>query len=541
MEDSLRQAEALNGSLGASSPISAAVNQTRQALGPQPGPSVTQQDFEASMQAAAHSINQPDLSLHNAAAAGLGAWLPALPMDFDIMARADSCLMDAIAGNSENGTEELNLAAHLAMRLAQFGIKTASRLKATLLTDAMQCLSLHGADTRGNFDNRHSCLSGLAARALLNQTWSALQDRKDIDRLSHALRRSSFRSKKGNRRDLDEPPDSSSSEDADFDITKRLEEQGLPFFDRPEHAAPGRMARLQKLANKSLDRNIPWLAPSSAADLLRSWIPAASQTFGLHEAAASKSLEKKSWESISHLCRHRLTWGHAHVALGALHHWAAHYYICELHELGQAHPLNFITRYDKIKVQRIMDDISLRASATNSREVSRQCGPFSSREDARLWTSHRLNRPEPTLLKELEGQNKEDWKVGDERRLTAAELTTLARTIASTTSAKHKASSPHQNASSRRRSRGREGDRRNRDSTHGADESRSGRAALHTSKTSNYVCLVHDPANGTRCQERGCNKHHLDTTKPELAARFSRAKTAAEAAKARNDPGGQAH
>jgi hypothetical protein len=455
------------------------------------------------------------------------------------MARADTCLMDAIAGNSESGTEELNLAAHLGMRLAQFGIKTAPRLKATLLTDAMQCLGLHSSDSRGNFDNRHSCLSGLAARALLNQTWSTLQDRKDIDRLSHALRKST-RSRKGSRRDLDEPPDSSSSEDADFDITKKLEEQGLPFFDRPEHAAPGRMARLQKLANKALDRNIPWLAPSSSTDLLRSWIPAASQTFGLHEAAASKSLEKKSWESISHLCRHRLTWGHAHVALGALHHWSAHYYICELHELGQAHPLGFIAQYDKIKIQRIMDDINLRASATNSREVSRQCGPFSSREEARMWTSHRLNRPEPTLLKELEGQNKQDRKAGDDRGLTASELASLARTIASTTSAKHKASSPN-TAPSRRRSRGRGGDRRNRDSTQGAEDSRSGRAALHASKTSNYVCLKHDPANGTRCQERGCNKHHLDTSKPELAARFSRAKTAADAAKARSEAGGQTH
>ena len=68
-------------------------------------------------------------------------------MDFDIMAAADPCLLDAIAGNSGRGTDELNLAAQLAMRLAQFGIKTASRLKATLLNDAMQCLSLHGADS----------------------------------------------------------------------------------------------------------------------------------------------------------------------------------------------------------------------------------------------------------------------------------------------------------------------------------------------------------------------------------------------------------
>ncbi len=127
-------------------------------------------------------------------------------------------------------------------------------------------------------------------------------------------------------------------------------------------------------------------------DLLKSWIPAASQTFGLHEAAASRTLTKRNWESISHLVRHRLTWGLAHVALGALHHWAVHYYICELHELGQAHGLQFVIRYDRVKTQRILDDTSLRSSAQNTREKSSQCGPFASREEARLWTSHRLNR-----------------------------------------------------------------------------------------------------------------------------------------------------
>ncbi len=68
----------------------------------------------------------------------LTPWLPPLPFDFNVMAAAAPCLLDAIAQNSEHGTDELNLAAQLAMRLAQFGIKTAARFKATLLQDALQ-------------------------------------------------------------------------------------------------------------------------------------------------------------------------------------------------------------------------------------------------------------------------------------------------------------------------------------------------------------------------------------------------------------------
>jgi hypothetical protein len=231
---------------------------------------------------------------------------------------------------------------------------------------------------------------------------------------------------------------------------------------------------------------------------------------------------------MSHLFRHRLTWGHAHVALGALHHWSVHYYLCELHELGQAHSLAFITQYDRIKIQRILDDISLRSSAANSRDPSRQCGPFHSREEARLWTSHRLNRQEPTLLKELDTKPMDPPHTkGD---MTAAALASLAKTLASNVNVKMK-TPPRDGGRSGTKDR----DHRGKDS-----DRPSGAPPTSWPRTAGYVCLAHDPANGTQCPEQAtCSKQHLDTTKAEFATRFAMARTASEKAIARRGTNAQ--
>ena len=77
-----------------------------------------------------------------------------MPTDFDADATPSQCLLEALNHVSENSHEECALVLALATRLAQFGLRTSTKLKNMLLADAVSCLASHNLNAaQGEVDN----------------------------------------------------------------------------------------------------------------------------------------------------------------------------------------------------------------------------------------------------------------------------------------------------------------------------------------------------------------------------------------------------
>ena len=113
------------------------------------------------------------------------------------------------------------------------------------------------------------------------------------------------------------------------------------------------------MASRALEKKLPFFAPSSL-ELLKHWTPSASFAFGLDPKVAERALAaKKKFDSVAHFIRRRLTWGYTHIALGCVRHHAISYYIAELLELLTAFGLEFLERYDRVKISKILEAVTV--------------------------------------------------------------------------------------------------------------------------------------------------------------------------------------
>ena len=426
----------------------------------------------------------------------------------------------------------------LAQRFAAFGIATARLFQYTPGNELFQYLVLHSS-SNSHSDNFSPDLCSPAARSLTHSTWCFSQkppdslgphsDRTSARGLARALRdRNRFR-------DPDVANSSDSDTDDEFDLAGRLSAVGMTEFSRPEHVPSKRCAKLLKQANKALDRNIPWLAPSSK-DVLKHWIPAPSAHWGLTEEAGEKNLDKKEFSSSMHLIRHRLTWLYTHVALGAIESWAASYYVAELLELGTAYGLGFLIKYDRTKISRILEDMEIRASGrTASRPnsdistpiASRRCGPFSSRAEAVLWTSQRLCRPEDALIRDIKQPIESTFASRQDRPRGGGTPKGGGRGMkrdAPSTPDRRPGNAPGQTPA---------GGRAPRDRLRSRSKNRnSGRDAQRPAERK-VICFHQDSRSNLKCPDMAtCRNVHLDTSIPAEASRYDRAKAAHERASA---------
>ena len=438
---------------------------------------------------------------------------------------------DLLALFLDSGPGDLaTLARLLAHRFASFGIATERLFQYTPGNELFQYLVLHSPN-HAHSDYFSSDLCSPQARAITNLTWCSSQKTRDApgpqsdgtsaSRLARALR------DRNRVRDPDRANSSDSDTDEEFDLAGRLSSAGMGEFSRPEHVPSKRCSKLLKQANKSLDRCIPWLAPSSK-DVLKHWIPAPSAHFGLTDEAGEKNLDKKEFSSCLHLIRHRLTWLYTHVALNAIETWAASYYVAELLELGTAYGLGFLIKYDRTKISRILEDMEIRSSGrTASRPnsdittpiASRRCGPFSSRSEAILWTSQRLCRSEDALIRDIKQPIESSFAPRSDRPRGGTPKgggRGQKRDTPSTPDGRRSGNTSVQPSAGGR-----------------AQRSRSKNRNPHRETTRKIICFHQDSRTNSRCPDiPNCRNVHLDTSVPADATRYDRAKAAHEKASA---------
>ena len=98
---------------------------------------------------------------------------------------------------------------------------------------------------------------------------------------------------------------------------------------------------------------------------------------------------------MAHFIRHRLTWGYTHIALGCVRHYAVSYYIAELLELGTAFGLEFLERYDRIKIAKILEAITIQGELLKG---ASNPSAFTSKDQAKDWLSSQLSQQDETLI-----------------------------------------------------------------------------------------------------------------------------------------------
>ena len=330
-------------------------------------------------------------------------------------------------------------------------------------------------------------------------------DQSQFDALAKASRRGPRRR---NARDIDVGDLSSSDEDDYYDLHKQLTNHSFPHFDRCEHLPIPRMASLAKLYHRSCDRNLPFLAPSSL-DLMKHWTPAHSLSFGPDRNLSDTLNRRKTFNSVEHFIRHRLTWGFMHISLGAFDHASFFLYLAELIEIGDAYGLIFLLKYDRLKIGQILEHISLRADRQHLGE-----NKFATPADASKWLSEQLRLCDPQLLQ-------------------SARLAHLMPLLQNPPPGRKRSRSPRKRSRSPRKENPRDKGDKPKGKGRGGKASDRGRRSRTRSPSkrrkappkSKHICFAHDPSSGLVCS---CSFDHLDTKEPGLLLRFTAAKTSYE-------------
>ena len=285
------------------------------------------------------------------------------------------------------------------------------------------------------------------------------------------------------------------------------------------------------MASRALDKKLPFLAPSSL-EVLKHWTPSASFAFGLDPKVAERALTtKKKFDYVANFVRHRLTWGYTHIALGCVHHYSISYYIAELFELGTAFGIEFLERYDRIKISKILEAITVQGELL---KLASNPSAFTTKDQAKDWLSSQLSHQDETLIQNTRlalnvPQMAGAFHADDAFRQTPRDQPREPR---DGHSGKSKPFTPEPRVALRSRSRGHRDDRRAqpKQPPHARERSpqrkpgRGGPPSGHRDHDiSKDICFHHDPSANKTCPDPKCPRQHLDTKDDNLARRFKAA------------------
>ena len=322
---------------------------------------------------------------------------------------------------------------------------------------------------------------------------------------------------------------SSSEEDDTFDVTKGLADAGLGHFIRSEYVEPQRMARLSKSATTAINKRRPFVS-QNAHKLLSSWVPMSTQCHGAHPDQARRSLtERKSFNSLAHFLRHKTTCLLAHVAVGVLDVPSLLWYLLEIIEFADAHGLEAAIAYDNGRTRQLQSIVDLHSSSVNSAAEQAQyrhqtdIPKCETSDDAKKFMGRFLRRIDHELARDAA-----QGKIKPQKEPPKDDRDNHDRRDGKNRGAPR---DRHRDRSRSKHRRDRQGDRdhKNRDDNKGG----KGRGTPQQERPK-YICFDHHPATGKKCPNGdSCQKQHLDTKNADDLARYDKAKTAHDSAKAR--------